>query len=54
LVQFLIDGIIAIRAAIVFDLEKGLYAFMSLQKRLIITMKQDEVRDAFMLRLNAA
>jgi len=59
----LIDGIIAISAAIVFDLEKGLYALIGLyvttktidiiqlglsQSKMvyIITMKQDEVRDA--------
>ncbi|AHN23172.1 MULTISPECIES: YitT family protein [Lysinibacillus] len=59
----LIDGIIAISAAIVFDLEKGLYALIGLyvttktidiiqlgfsQSKMvyIITLKQDEVRDA--------
>ena len=59
----LIDGIIAISAAVVFDLEKGLYALIGLyvttktidiiqlgfsQSKMvyIITMKQDEVRDA--------
>lgn len=59
----LIDGVIAISAAIVFDLEKGLYALIGLfvttktidiiqlgfsQSKMvyIITMKQDEVRDA--------
>lgn len=59
----LIDGIIAISAAIVFDIEKGLYALIGLyvttktidiiqlgfsQSKMvyIITMKQDEVRDA--------
>jgi len=59
----LIDGIIAISAAIVFDLEKGLYALIGLyvttktidiiqlgfsQSKMvyIITIKQDEVRDA--------
>ncbi|AVK86053.1 hypothetical protein C3943_22410 [Lysinibacillus sp. B2A1] len=59
----LIDGVIAISAAIVFDLEKGLYALVGLfvttktidiiqlgfsQSKMvyIITMKQDEVRDA--------
>ncbi len=59
----LIDGVIAISAAVVFDLEKGLYALIGLyvttktidiiqlgfsQSKMvyIITMKQDEVRDA--------
>lgn len=65
----LIDGIIAISAAIVFDLEKGLYALIGLyvttktidiiqlgfsQSKMIyiITMKQDEVRDAIYAEIN--
>ncbi|MFJ6209801.1 YitT family protein [Lysinibacillus sp. NPDC092081] len=65
----LIDGIIAISAAIVFDLEKGLYALIGLyvttktidiiqlgfsQSKMvyIITMKQDEVRDAIYAKIN--
>ncbi|MGE7695689.1 YitT family protein [Lysinibacillus sp. NPDC094177] len=64
-----IDGIIAISAAIVFDLEKGLYALIGLyvttktidiiqlgfsQSKMvyIITMKQDEVRDAIYAEIN--
>jgi len=65
----LIDGIIAISAAIVFDLEKGLYALIGLyvttktidiiqlgfsQSKMvyIITLKQDEVRDAIYAEIN--
>lgn len=65
----LIDGIIAISAAIVFDLEKGLYALIGLyvttetidiiqlgfsQSKMvyIITVKQDEVRDAIYAEIN--
>ncbi|WP_107925272.1 YitT family protein [Lysinibacillus parviboronicapiens] len=65
----LIDGVIAISAAIVFDLEKGLYALIGLyvttktidiiqlgfsQSKMvyIITMKQDEVRDAIYAEIN--
>ncbi len=65
----LIDGIIAISAALVFDLEKGLYALIGLyvttktidiiqlgfsQSKMIyiITMKQDEVRDAIYAEIN--
>lgn len=65
----LIDGIIAVSAAIVFDLEKGLYALIGLyvttktidiiqlgfsQSKMvyIITMKQDEVRDAIYAEIN--
>ncbi|MGY3189751.1 uncharacterized membrane-anchored protein YitT (DUF2179 family) [Lysinibacillus sp. TE18511] len=65
----LIDGMIAISAAIVFDLEKGLYALIGLyvttktidiiqlgfsQSKMvyIITMKQDEIRDAIYAEIN--
>ncbi len=65
----LIDGVIAISAAVVFDLEKGLYALIGLyvttktidiiqlgfsQSKMvyIITMKQDEVRDAIYAEIN--
>lgn len=65
----LIDGVIAISAAIVFDLEKGLYALIGLyvttktidiiqlgfsQSKMvyIITMKQDEVREAIYAEIN--
>lgn len=65
----LIDGLIAISAAIVFDLEKGLYALIGLyvttktidiiqlgfsQSKMvyIITLKQDEVRDAIFAEIN--
>ena len=65
----LIDGVIAISAAIVFDLEKGLYALIGLyvttktidiiqlgfsQSKMvyIITLKQDEVRDAIYAEIN--
>jgi len=65
----LIDGIIAISAAIVFDLEKGLYALIGLyvttktidiiqlgfsQSKMvyIITLKQDEVREAIYAEVN--
>ena len=64
-----IDGLIAISAALVFDLEKGLYALIGLyvttktidiiqlgfsQSKMvyIITMKQDEVRDAIYAEIN--
>lgn len=65
----LIDGVIAISAAIVFDLEKGLYALIGLyvttktidiiqlgfsQSKMvyIITLKQDEVREAIYAEIN--
>lgn len=65
----LIDGIIAISAAVVFDLEKGLYALIGLyvttktidiiqlgfsQSKMvyIITLKQDEVREAIYAEIN--
>ncbi|WP_421924972.1 YitT family protein [Lysinibacillus capsici] len=65
----LIDGVIAISAAIVFDLEKGLYALIGLyvttktidiiqlgfsQSKMvyIITLKQDEVREAVYAEIN--
>lgn len=65
----LIDGLIAISAAVVFDLEKGLYALIGLyvttktidiiqlgfsQSKMvyIITLKQDEVRDAIYAEIN--
>lgn len=65
----LIDGIIAISAAVVFDLEKGLYALIALyvttktidiiqlgfsQSKMvyIITLKQDEVREAIYAEIN--
>ncbi|UXJ68245.1 YitT family protein [Lysinibacillus fusiformis] len=65
----LIDGIIAISAAVVFDLEKGLYALIGLyvttktidiiqlgfsQSKMvyIITLKQDEVREAIYAEVN--
>lgn len=65
----LIDGLIAISAAIVFDLEKGLYALIGLyvttktidiiqlgfsQSKMvyIITLKEDEVRDAIYAEIN--
>lgn len=65
----LIDGIIAISAAVVFDLEKGLYALIGLyvttktidiiqlgfsQSKMvyIITLKQDEVRQAIYAEIN--
>ncbi|MFJ7954602.1 YitT family protein [Lysinibacillus sp. NPDC096418] len=65
----LIDGLIAISAAVVFDLEKGLYALIGLyvttktidiiqlgfsQSKMvyIITVKQDEVRDAIYAEIN--
>lgn len=65
----LIDGLIAISAAMVFDLEKGLYALIGLyvttktidiiqlgfsQSKMvyIITLKQDEVRDAIYAEIN--
>ncbi|MEA0553652.1 YitT family protein [Lysinibacillus irui] len=65
----LIDGIIAISAAVVFDLEKGLYALIGLyvttktidiiqlgfsQSKMvyIITVKQDEVRQAIYAEIN--
>lgn len=64
-----IDGLIATTAAIVFDLEKGLYALIGLyvttktidiiqlgfsQSKMvyIITLKQDEVRDAIYAEIN--
>ncbi|MFJ7699123.1 YitT family protein [Lysinibacillus fusiformis] len=64
-----IDGIIAISAAVVFDLEKGLYALIGLyvttktidiiqlgfsQSKMvyIITVKQDEVREAIYAEVN--
>jgi len=65
----LIDGVIAISEAIVFDLEKGLYALIGLyvttktidiiqlgfsQSKMvyIITLKQDEVREAIYAEIN--
>lgn len=65
----LIDGLIATTAALVFDLEKGLYALIGLyvttktidiiqlgfsQSKMvyIITLKQDEVRDAIYAEIN--
>ena len=65
----IIDGLIATTAAIVFDLEKGLYALIGLyvttktidiiqlgfsQSKMvyIITLKQDEVRDAIYKEIN--
>lgn len=65
----IIDGLIATTAAIVFDLEKGLYALIGLyvttktidiiqlgfsQSKMvyIITLKQDEVRDAIYAEIN--
>ena len=65
----IIDGLIATTAAIVFDLEKGLYALIGLyvttktidiiqlgfsQSKMvyIITLKQDEVRDAIYSEIN--
>ncbi|MGR7911541.1 YitT family protein [Lysinibacillus capsici] len=65
----LIDGVIAISAAVVFDLEKGLYALIGLyvttktidiiqlgfsQSKMvyIITLKQDEVREAIYAEIN--
>lgn len=65
----LIDGLIATTAAVVFDLEKGLYALIGLyvttktidiiqlgfsQSKMvyIITLKQDEVRDAIYAEIN--
>ena len=65
----LIDGLIAISAAVVFDLEKGLYALIGLyvttktidiiqlgfsQSKMvyIITLKQEEVRDAIYAEIN--